>query len=324
MTNSQRWKTLACFILIHAAALSGKAAEVHLKQRADSQGSVVLLGDIADLKEDQANPILAGGDGPTDVAALARIELFPAPGVARWRTVGRGELRELLGLHGVDLTRVRFTGAEAVIVQTRQQPKLRNATLATMTSGVSALRPAFDATLVQAQPRADASRPADSPAVEMVVSAVHDLRRGEIIRESDVAMIPVPVTGRGSANSLGIQPAVRTEEVIGMAATRPIVANRPLDLRSLARPLAVRRGDLVTVTSLAPGVRVETVARAVDDAALDELVLLESLVNRKKYTARVTGDKTAEVYAGGMRVSSPPRRGPDARQHSSTLRRAAP
>jgi len=323
MTSSQRWKTFACFILIHVAALSGSAAEIRLKQRVESRGSVVLLGDIADVCEDEPNLRGTDGDparGANAEATLARIELFPAPSESRWRTARRREIRELLGLHGVDLSGVRFSGAEAVIVETSKRPRplhVGSATNAVMSANhqSTAAASAAEAVFPGSQPTGSQSTgsaappnelPNELPTTELVLAPLHNLRRGEIIRRADVAMIPVPVSGKGSVNALGIQPVVHTEEVVGMAVNRPIAANQPLDLRALSRPLLVQRGDLVAVTSLAPGVRVETVARAVDGAALGDLVLLESLVNRKKYTARVTGDKMAEIYASGIRVSSPP------------------
>lgn len=294
MTNSQRWKTLTCFLLIHAAALSGSATEIRLKQRVNSQGSVVLLGDIADVT---ADPSRAGSERPAKISGLARLELFPAPGAARSRKVRRREIRELLGLHGVDLTELRFTGSAAVVIESPAQPGPRQVRWES-----PAAAPA-EQTFGAAQPIAAEKR--TPPPTELVLATARNVQRGEVIRASAVKLVPVPVSGKGSVTSLGIEPALQPEEVIGMAATRRLAANQPLDLRTLRRPIVVRRGDLVTVTSKAPGVRVETVARAVEDAALGDLVLLESLVNRKKYAAHVTGAKLAEVYASGIRVSSP-------------------
>jgi hypothetical protein len=100
--------------LIHVAALSGSATEIRLKSRVDSQGAVVLLGDIADLKADTPVARSLAGGRTADVSSLARIELFPAPGVSRSRTIRRREIRELLSLHGVNLRSVNFVGAESV------------------------------------------------------------------------------------------------------------------------------------------------------------------------------------------------------------------
>ena len=303
MTGTQRWKTLVCFVLIHVAALSGSATEIHLKQRVDSQGSVVLLGDIANLKEGKPDSPRASDGGVTDAASLARIELFPAPSVSRSRTIRRREIRELLSLHGVDMKKVSFAGAESVIVQSTKRPQLQNVARSTNRSIVTTGQP-----FSNAKPIELANRQVSEPATELVLAPVQNLKRGEIIRQSNVALIRIPVSGNGSAASLGIRPIAQTEEVIGMVTMRPIAANQPLDIRSLQRRLVVRKNDLVTVTSWAPGVSVETVARAVDSGALGDLVVLESLVNRRKYTAHVTGDKTAAVYASGIKVSSPPAR----------------
>jgi len=283
--------------LIHAAALSGTATEIRLKQRADSRGSVVLLSDIADIKDDSAERRSDAGQAAA-IASLSRIELFPAPGVSRSRTVRRREIRELLGLHGVDLATLRFTGADAVIVRTTERtPRF--------------VQPASHAGRPQRKSFSDAkpieavNQQIEAATTELVLSVVNDVRRGEVIRASNVALMPVPVAGKGSVSASGIKPVIHTEDVIGMAAKRPISANQPLDLRALEKHIVVRRGDLITVTSRAPGVMVQTVARATEDAAEGDLVLLESLGNRKKYAARVTGSQNAEVFASGIRVSSP-------------------
>jgi len=314
MTRSERWKTFTCFVLIHLAAYSGSATEIRLKQRVASRGSVVLLGDIAELSNGGAQSRSSSDEASLDVATLSRIELFPSPGVARSRTIRRREIRELLSLHGVDPQSIEFSGASSVIVRTDAQPRLQPVTAASHTKIAGAGQTLDQALRSVAKPIGLANQIVPTPTVEaqpgpqteLLLAPVRNIRRGEIIRASNVALVPVPLAGTGSASALGIRPVSHSEEVIGMAATRSIAANQPIDLRALERPIVVRRGDLVTVTSQAPGVRVETVARAKDNAALGDLVVLESIVNRKTYTARVTGTKMAAVYASGIRVSSPP------------------
>ncbi len=117
MTSSERWKTFACFLLIHAAAFSGSATEIRLKPNATSGGAVVMLRDVADVIERQ--PLSAGTDARQavdDATSLGGILLFPAPDKARPRVVRRHEVRELLALHGVDWMDVQITGAPAVVV----------------------------------------------------------------------------------------------------------------------------------------------------------------------------------------------------------------
>jgi flagella basal body P-ring formation protein FlgA len=162
------------------------------------------------------------------------------------------------------------------------------------------------------------------PATEVVLALLHGVRRGEIIRQSNVTRIRLPVSGQGSAASMGIvQPALMTEAVIGMEATRTIAANQPLDARSLKPRIVVKRNDMVTVTSFAPGVRVETRARALENGAVGDLVRLQSSNRQGTYTANVTGEKTATVYAGGVKVSSPPARQRQFNFSSQPQRRAA-
>ncbi len=303
MTSSERWKTLVCFVLIYVAALSGSATEIRLKSRVDSQGSVVLLGDIASIEVDRPKSGRARGGRAVDAASLARIELFPAPSASRSRTVRRREVRELLSLHGVDLSTVNFVGAESVIIKTSDRPRLRNVAHSSTTQIV-----AKDQTFPIAKPIGLANQQVQDPNAGKVLALVNGLRRGEIVRQSNVMLIQLPVSGTGSVDSLGFRPVVHTEAVIGMEATRTIAANQPLDRRLLKPRVVIKRNDLVRVTSYAPGVRVQTTARALSDAAMGDLVELMSSTKRRKYTARATGDRTAAVYARGIKVSSPPER----------------
>jgi flagella basal body P-ring formation protein FlgA len=316
MTGSQRWKTLVCFVLIYIATLSGSATEIRLKSRVDSQGSVVLLGDIANLRADTPAARSLAGGRTADVSSLARIELFPAPGVSRSRTIKRREIRELLSLHGVDLRSINFVGAESVTITSSKRAILRKVA----NSSNLPLR-ARNQSFPNARPIAQANQ---GPATEMVFALVTGVRRGAIIRESNVQLISLPLSGVGSAEALGVRPVLHTKSIIGMEATRAIVANQPLDERAIKPRIVVKRNDKVTVTSRAPGVLVTTVARALDNGAVGDVVQLQSLrKNKNIYTARVTGVKTADVFATGIRVSSSPTVQPRITISSALQRRAA-
>jgi flagella basal body P-ring formation protein FlgA len=96
--------------------------------------------------------------------------------------------------------------------------------------------------------------------------------------------------------------------------TRGVPAGYALDARFTQRPILIRRGEPVTVYALAAGVRVRTTARSLGQGSRGDLILLESLENRERFSARITGFQRAEVYAvsvpvrdGGWPESQDPR-----------------
>ena len=50
--------------------------------------------------------------------------------------------------------------------------------------------------------------------------------------------------------------------------------------------------------------QVRTTGRALDDGGLDDLVGVESVKDRRRFTARVSGYQELEVFARGPSVSS--------------------
>jgi hypothetical protein len=81
------------------------------------------------------------------------------------------------------------------------------------------------------------------------------------------------------------------------------------DSRCLQQATLVRRGEAVTVCSRAQGVCVRTMAKALEDGGRDELIMLESLENKNRFSARIVGPQEAEVRATGFhlpRIASTP------------------
>ena len=56
------------------------------------------------------------------------------------------------------------------------------------------------------------------------------------------------------------------------------------------------------------GVEARTTARALEDGSEGDVILLESLETRQRYSAIVSGMQQAEVLAAGTTVSDPVRR----------------
>ena len=127
-----------------------------------------------------------------------------------------------------------------------------------------------------------------------VVVAVKAIARGETIRTADLQL------RRPDAVPETAEVFHALDEVVGMEAVQTIPAGGVLQKSLLRSPVLVRRGEVITVYSRSSGIRIRVTARAREDAALGDLVAIESLTDRKAYTARVCGLQEAEIYARAM------------------------
>lgn len=142
----------------------------------------------------------------------------------------------------------------------------------------------------------------------MQVVAVRPLRRGQVVQASDV-VLQLPDTDKQPRQ--GAQQASYTslDEVVGMEMQRSVTPGQALASGSVRRPLLVRRGDVVTVYARSAGIEVRTVARAKDDGAENDLVVVESLDrDRRPIRARVTDIRTVDVLAEGSYATRGSRR----------------
>jgi flagella basal body P-ring formation protein FlgA len=277
MTKSLLIRTFVNFVAIVAAGLSADAAEIVMKAKTDSAGSLILLGDVAAVKSTDSKL----------KAKLERIELFPAPARGGTRTLHARHISELLRLHGVDLTEIGFTGSKTTRVHTNQQ---------------SAARPAVHP--------ASAARSIPKILPQAVV-AVRLLQRGDIIRQADVKLQTIEKLPRG------VSTAPQLDEVVGQEVLRGFAMGQPIDKRQLRKPLLVRRGEVIRVKARAAGVQVLTTARATEQGALGDIIVVQSLENREKYAAHITGLQQAEVYAAAVTAT-------DTRQNRRVPRRPIP
>ena len=169
----------------------------------------------------------------------------------------------------------------------------------------------FELAVEGAKEPAPAVVDANVHAIAPVVVALRPLARGAVIREGDVELRhllgTMPGTLSGTMNP-GLAEKIAgalhaLEEAIGHELVRPVSTGMPVPLDSLRAPLAVHRGEIVTVYAQSGAVRIRTNARARDEGSVGELVAVESLLNRSTYYARVSGVREVEVYARSPRVA---------------------
>lgn len=131
----------------------------------------------------------------------------------------------------------------------------------------------------------------------LVAVAVRSLAPGDNIQATDVKLVQVP-TKRAE------DPFYRLEDVIGQQAIGSIVEGQVVDHADVRSPLLVRRGDAVTVYARSAGVQVRTTARAQEDGSRGDLVTVESMLNRQRFFARVSGIHEVEVFAHAVEARS--------------------
>ncbi|HRX78971.1 MAG: flagellar basal body P-ring formation protein FlgA [Planctomycetaceae bacterium] len=260
MTRTSKTKTALYFLAILVGSWSADAAEVTLRQQSHAKGSLVLLGDVADVTSGSAERI----------ELLKRVELFPAPAQNRSKLMHVRELIELLVLHGIDIDDLAFSG--------------------TRTTRIYPAAPAPKVVTVGLQVPA-------SETADMVVVTRRTLNRGDIIRDADVELQP-----RDPKNQ-SFQVATERHAVVGMELLYPIREGQTIILNQLRKPLMVKRGELIRVRARAAGVQVTTTAKAMEDGAMGDIIIVQSLENREQYATHVTGTQQVEVYAAGIVAS---------------------
>lgn len=128
----------------------------------------------------------------------------------------------------------------------------------------------------------------------MVVAAKGPIARGRVIQDTDLVW-------------LALQPASRIdpedcftdfESVVGKQLRKAVSTQQPLRSKDLGDPFAVQVGDSVTIAVLAGSVRVESFGRAIESGAIDEMIQVEVMPQKKKIAARVVAERRVEVIAG--------------------------
>ena len=258
---------LACFVLATATTFSSAdQAEIVLRKQSDLKGTMIRLGDIADI---------SAGD-PATMHNLATTPLLPAPRPGTTRFLHRSELKELLRSRGVNLQEVRVWGVEVVRLGESDQEK----------SGATHKK----AKKLRVQPAPPVEKPT-TPTYTAVILR-RKLFKGDLIREEDLELRVEEV--RPSSSAL-----VSIKEALGMEARQNLSEGSTLLKNQIRKPLQVMRGETVAVFARTGRVTVKTFAISRQDGADGDLVQVESLDKKERYAAFVTGRRELEVFASG-------------------------
>lgn len=130
------------------------------------------------------------------------------------------------------------------------------------------------------------------------VVAIRPLARGDLVRASDVTLLRGKSAAKQPANADSNFGSI--EAVVGLEVVRPIAAGGILTAAAIRKPLLVQRGEVVTVHAYSSGVHLKTTARSRQAGSEGDLVEVESLTDRARYFARVSGVQQVEVFAMGV------------------------
>jgi len=137
---------------------------------------------------------------------------------------------------------------------------------------------------------------------EFVVTTTRAIRRGQRIAAADVELRPAPPQLRGA------QVVYHLEDVVGRESRKSLATGQPVDSRSLVKTKLVKRRQLITVYARGPGIMVRMTARSLEDGTKGDLINIESLEGKRRFSARVIGPQEAAIYISPT-VVSPKRTG---------------
>jgi len=332
------------FVFLFLAAANATAAELRLKPQCVPAGPVVALGDVADIASTDARQTAAlaaielfpsptsGEERTVRVREIQDLLLLGGVNLVEHQLSGASEI-----VVSAAAARPRAPAARPVSTAELQRIKRRITDSLAKYLNEHSTSPQdwsieFELTEANARPFADPIAPievaggaapwtgsqrfdvavagkngtvpftvtidATVRVVAPVVVALRSLPRGAIVREGDVTLQRTPAADKvpGTLHSL--------EEALGHELVRAVGAGLPVTTDTLRPPLAVHRGEVVTVVARAGGVRIRTNARAHDEGSVGELVAVESLTNRSTYYARVSNIREVEVYARPPQVEN--------------------
>jgi flagella basal body P-ring formation protein FlgA len=133
-------------------------------------------------------------------------------------------------------------------------------------------------------------------APKAVVTTRRTLPKGKIITREDVEL---KYTDDKAAKRSAV---TNIDEVLGLETTMRLAEGQTLLARHARKRILVRSGSVVTVYARSGGIQVRASAVARENGTHGDVILVEALKTRKKYSARVTDLDTVEVLAKGVTV----------------------
>ena len=122
-----------------------------------------------------------------------------------------------------------------------------------------------------------------------IICAARDIRRGDIIRASSIAISRMPVS------KIRNQVFDRPENLMGMAVKHSVSAGQIITGNMVTPPVLIKRGAKVIILAHAPCITVRVPGRAVEQGAAGDFIRVRNLQSRKEILARVRDSRTVTV-----------------------------
>lgn len=324
-----RYNLITALMALTAVLVVGQlhGAEIRLREQAKPAGSLLLLGDVADIH----------AATPARRDELATTPLMPAPPKDQVLYLRVAQIRDLLLSRGVSVEGMTFQGAPQVEI---------GSMLATKTQAPKASLLAFQQgledqiTLHLAHQTGHADWKVDLVASESLLRRIHEempepsvqgghdpwvgrqrfeiqqadvsltvvatvyrlenavfltrnVDRGMILRPSDLET--KSYQGRLPSNAM-----TSLQAAVGQEVRQSLRAGTLLTSSQVNPPRLVEKGETVTVFARTGGVLVRTLAIAQQHGTQGDLVRVETLDGKDRYAARVTGQRELQVFATGV------------------------
>jgi flagella basal body P-ring formation protein FlgA len=309
-----------------------QAAELMLRSQATPSGSLVRLGDLADL----------GAASPLELRELADTPLLPTPAPGTEQFLSAAQIRDLLVAQGFAAGSLHLNGAPVVQIGSAEataapqralsttslaeqvQQRVQQAIEAYLLDATTADRWEVEVTLTeqqvaplsslgamqvapsQAVPRAGKQRfsltgtqhdqtmavYATATPYYTVVVARQPIQRDQTIRAHQVMTIE-------QAGNLPSQAATQLEQVVGQVALRSLRVDQVLSTNQLRAAWQVHRGESIQVFVRTGGITVRTAAVAKENGALGQLISVETAGDKRQLEVSVSGPGQATRFATG-------------------------
>jgi flagella basal body P-ring formation protein FlgA len=132
-----------------------------------------------------------------------------------------------------------------------------------------------------------------------VLTYAHSLAAGDIVQPTDLVWAKVVAAPADTPSD--------ADQVIGLAAKRPLRAGAVVSARDISAPQVIKIGDTVTVTYEGDGVTLSLQGKATTAAAQGDTVMVQNTSSKKLIQAMASGPGQALIGPQADRMKSAPR-----------------
>jgi len=317
--STWRFSVVLCFLLSVCASAYPETI-ITMKDATQVDGAEVTVGDVATID----------GIPLAEAKKLSRLAVASAPKPGRAKEIDRNYMVAKLHQQGYPVTHILFKGPRSTLA-TRSSQCIDSDTLAAkLRSYIESHMPwnAAD-TVITIQPPPDvAGLPAGKTSVrfdcdgdyryvgdatfkttvlvegrscktlylraslhpfDRVAVALRDIRRGDLVRQNDFTMV------RKDLADLDDGFFTDAQTLRGLVAARPISVGSAISLRSVDRPLAIKRGKMVTAEVAGRCFRITALVKAMDNGKVGDVIRLTNMDSRKTLAGEVLDENTVRV-----------------------------